>query len=52
VMDHIQQALKILFQNGLTPEKGIERIQEEVPLGKEVKHLIQFIQETDRGICN
>lgn len=46
----IRSAFKILFREGLTISNALEKIEEKIPQLPEVKHLVQFIRASERGI--
>lgn len=46
----LRQAYKILFREGLTLAKAIEVMEQDLPPSTEVKHLIEFIRGSERGI--
>ena len=46
----LRQAYKILFREGLTVSNGIAKVEKELPSLPEVKHLIQFVRASERGI--
>ena len=46
----LRQAYKILFRDGLTTSNALARIESELPPLPEVKHLVQFIRGSARGI--
>jgi UDP-N-acetylglucosamine acyltransferase len=46
----LRQAYKILFRDGLTTSNALARIESELPLLPEVKHLVQFVRGSERGI--
>jgi len=50
-IDGLKHAFKILFRLGLTISHAVERIQKEIPPSPEIKHLIKFVQTSERGIC-
>jgi len=50
VQTALKQAFRILFREGLTISNALKRVQEELPDLPEVRHLIQFIQKSERGI--
>lgn len=50
-IDGLKRAFKILFRQGLTISHAVERIQKEIPPSPEIKHLLKFIQTSERGIC-
>jgi UDP-N-acetylglucosamine acyltransferase len=47
----LKTAYKILFREKRTLKDAIKRIQEELTHTDEIKHLIEFIQKSKRGIC-
>jgi UDP-N-acetylglucosamine acyltransferase len=49
-IDALKQAHKILFRDHHTIKKALELIQTDVPQVAEVKHLLQFIKNAERGI--
>ncbi|MDB6038513.1 MAG: Acyl-[acyl-carrier-protein]--UDP-N-acetylglucosamine O-acyltransferase [Verrucomicrobiales bacterium] len=46
----LKQAYKILFREGLTISNALLRIESELPNLPEVKHLIEFVRASQRGI--
>ena len=46
----LKQAYKILFREGLTISNALARIEAELPLLPEIKHLIHFTRNSERGI--
>jgi UDP-N-acetylglucosamine acyltransferase len=46
----LRQAYKILFREGLTIPNALAKIEKELPQLPEVKHLIQFVRSSERGI--
>jgi UDP-N-acetylglucosamine acyltransferase len=47
----LKQALRILFRAGLTQEKALAAIEAELPPLPEVKHLVEFVRRSERGIA-
>ncbi|NPA25668.1 MAG: acyl-ACP--UDP-N-acetylglucosamine O-acyltransferase [Deltaproteobacteria bacterium] len=48
----LNQAYRIIFRTtGLSLEKAIARVEEEVELIPEVRHMIDFIRQSKRGVC-
>src|SRR6185437_8219158 len=43
-------AYKILFREGLTIPNALARIEAELPASPELKHLVQFVRASERGI--
>ena len=50
VQNALRQAYKILFREGLTIPNALAKIERDLPLLLEIKHLIQFIRASERGI--
>jgi UDP-N-acetylglucosamine acyltransferase len=46
----LRQAYKILFREGLTIPNALLKIESELPSLPEVKHLVQFVRASERGI--
>lgn len=46
----MRAAYKILFREGLTVSNAIVQVEKKLPLLPEVKHLIQFVRASERGI--
>jgi UDP-N-acetylglucosamine acyltransferase len=46
----LRQAYKILFREGLTISNALVRIEAELPALPEVKHLVEFVRMSERGI--
>jgi UDP-N-acetylglucosamine acyltransferase len=46
----LRQAFKILLREGLTIPNALARIEQELPALPEVKHLVQFVRTSERGI--
>jgi len=51
VRGHLKRAYRILFQEAKTVAEGIERIEAELPLGREVRSVIEFLRNSERGVC-
>jgi UDP-N-acetylglucosamine acyltransferase len=45
----LRQAFKILFREGLTIPNALARIEQELPPLAEVKHLVKFLRNSERG---
>ena len=46
----LRQAYKMLFRDGLTTSNALTRIENELPPLPELKHLVQFVRCSERGI--
>jgi len=49
-INEIREAFKLIYKSGLNTNQAIEKILEGNP-GREVKHLVEFIKNSKRGIC-
>jgi len=50
VQSHLRAAFKILFRTGLSNSGAVEKLKQEIPLGPEVQHLMEFVRTSERGI--
>ncbi|MDP8266318.1 MAG: acyl-ACP--UDP-N-acetylglucosamine O-acyltransferase [Candidatus Aceula meridiana] len=48
----LKKAVKILFFSDLTKKTAVEKIQKELEATEETKHLIHFVQTSQRGLCS
>ena len=46
----LKKAYKIIFRSGLTLEAALNKVTEEFPDAAEVNHLVQFVQDSKRGV--
>ncbi len=46
----LKQSYRILFKSNLNVSQGLERVEEEVEMTGEVRHLVDFIRQSERGI--
>ncbi len=47
----LRKAFKILFHSGFALKNGIEKVKKEVGLIEEVLYLLNFLKNSERGIC-
>jgi UDP-N-acetylglucosamine acyltransferase len=47
----LKHAYKILFRDGLTIPNALTKIEAELPMSPELKHLVQFARSSERGLC-
>jgi UDP-N-acetylglucosamine acyltransferase len=47
----LKQAYRILFRSHLTLSKALDRVEKEVPGLPEIRHLVDFLKNSKRGIC-
>jgi UDP-N-acetylglucosamine acyltransferase len=47
----LKQAYRILFRSHLTLHKAMDRVEKEVPDLPEIRHLIEFLKNSKRGVC-
>ena len=50
IQSALRQAYKILFREGLTVPNALTRIESEVPISRELKHLLEFVRASERGV--
>jgi UDP-N-acetylglucosamine acyltransferase len=50
-IDYLKHAFRLLFREGLTISHALESIDKEIPITRELEHLIDFIRHSKRGIC-
>ena len=50
-INKLRHAFKILFNSGLAISHALEKIKDEIPTCVEIKHLIDFVKTSKRGIC-
>lgn len=47
----LKKAYKLLFRDGLTLNNAVKRIEKDLPSSNELRHLVQFIRGSERGLC-
>jgi len=47
----LKQAYRMIFRSGLSLQKALSIIEQEIPSCEEVDHLLRFLRNADRGIC-
>lgn len=47
----LKQAYRILFRSHLTLSKAVEKVENEVPQLPEIRHLLDFLKTSKRGVC-
>lgn len=47
----LRAAYRILYRSGLAPGRAVARIREELPATPSLRHLVEFIEASKRGIC-
>lgn len=47
----LKQAYRILFRSHLTLSKAVEKVEKEVPQLPEIRHLLDFLKTSKRGVC-
>lgn len=51
IIADLKKAYKILIRSGLLTEEALARIRNEVPQSPEVRHFVEFVEQSERGIC-
>jgi UDP-N-acetylglucosamine acyltransferase len=49
-IDHLENAYRLIYHSSLNVSQAIEKIQAEFPQTDEIRHAIEFIQKSKRGI--
>jgi len=52
VRQDIHRAYKILFLSGCNVSQALDRIRAEIEPGEEIRHLLEFIEKSERGILS
>jgi len=47
----LKKAFRIIFHSGLVLKNGIEKVKKDIELIEEVKYLLNFLKDSERGIC-
>jgi len=50
IIDNIHHAYRLIYQCNLTVNEAVEQIRQEVPMSKEIEYIIEFVQNSKRGI--
>jgi len=50
VKSHLKKAFKILFSKKLNLANAVKRVKQEIPQTEEIRHLVDFINSSERGI--
>lgn len=48
---NLKHAFRILFNSGLNIPHALKKVEQELPPGAEVAHLVNFIRNSQRGVC-
>lgn len=51
VRDALKTALKLLFKSKFSISHALEEIEKNIPTYPEIKHLIEFVRNSQRGVC-
>lgn len=51
VQAEIKKIYKIIFRSGLNLSQALEKIEQETTMYDETRHLINFLKESERGVC-
>lgn len=49
-IEELQRAFKLLFNSGLTKTHALERLKKEISLSREVSYLVDFVENSKRGL--
>jgi UDP-N-acetylglucosamine acyltransferase len=50
LIENIHNAYRIIYQGGLNTTDALAKVEEEVPMSKEIEYIINFIRNSERGI--
>jgi UDP-N-acetylglucosamine acyltransferase len=50
MIENIHNAYRIIYQSGLNTTDALVKVEEEVPMSKEIEYIINFIRNSERGI--
>jgi acyl-[acyl carrier protein]--UDP-N-acetylglucosamine O-acyltransferase len=50
VRSHLKRAYQILVHEAKTIAEGVARIEAELPLGREIKSVVEFAKTSKRGV--
>ncbi|MFH2012930.1 MAG: acyl-ACP--UDP-N-acetylglucosamine O-acyltransferase [Pseudomonadota bacterium] len=50
-INDLKKAYKIIFRSGMILKKALEKVKLEIPDSDEVNNLVEFIKNSERGIC-
>jgi UDP-N-acetylglucosamine acyltransferase len=50
VLDNLEKTYDLIYHNQLNVSQALERIKTELPLTEEVRHVVEFIEKSKRGI--
>ncbi len=51
IRDDIKQAFKLLFHSKLNTTQALERIKKEIKMHNEIRNIVEFIENSKRGLC-
>lgn len=52
IIEQIETAYKLIYSSNLNVSQAIEKIKNELPQTEEIKHIIEFIEKSKRGIIS
>ena len=47
----LKDAYRIIFRSGMLLSRAVERVRSDVEDGPEIRHFLEFIQASKRGVC-
>ena len=51
ILEKLKRAYKIIFRSSLIMQEALKKVREEITDSIEVDHLVEFIEESERGVC-
>jgi UDP-N-acetylglucosamine acyltransferase len=49
-LDNLEKAYRLIYQSQLNVTQALERIKAELPMTDEIRHVVEFIERSKRGI--
>lgn len=50
IIRHIVSAYRLIYQGNFSLEDAVKRIREQIPMSEEIEHILEFVQQSKRGI--
>lgn len=51
IQTQLRRAYKMIYRDGLSVSNALEEIEAELELGAELRHFVEFVRKSERGIC-
>ena len=50
LIENIHNVYRIIYQSGLNVSEALEKVKKEIPSSPEIEYIIEFVQNSKRGI--